>query len=266
MALNLDAYPPKVKAQQIKLGQQFGSQDTLAQAQQTLDSYAKHGAALGPRFAAADALRLADARDLLITAGVGREVVRGQKKVTSKAYVDAVKDGQAERLDARALVEALKDDLEEAGNEAAAAIISAALKQTQVASDEAEALAKQLDVLKGALENTEVATAAAGRGGPAAVTELTTAATKLRAADQADAGVQGTPAETQKLDQIDGIIVRLVRRARRAAIAAGRKKGDEALADAFKLDKLYQSRAPASSRGEEDGEDEGDADTEPPQK
>lgn len=266
MAIDLNSYPAKVKAEQIKLGQQFGSEDTLAQAQQTLDSYTKHGAALAPTFTAADALNLADARDLLITAGVGREAARGQKKVTSTAYVNAVKGGQAERLDGRALLEGVHEDLDSAGNEAAANIVAATLKQTKVGSDEAEALAKQLDTLRATLENPAVAPAAVGRGGPAAVTALTTAAAKLRAADQADAGVQGTPAETQRLDQIDGIIVRLVRRARKAAIAAGRKKGDEALADAFKLDKLYQSRAPASSRGEEDGEGEGDVETVPPQK
>jgi hypothetical protein len=83
VALDLEAFPAAVRATQIRLGEQFGSQDTLDQANQTLTGYAAYGAALaGAGFVAPDAERLTEARDLLMDAGVGRETARGQKKVT----------------------------------------------------------------------------------------------------------------------------------------------------------------------------------------
>jgi hypothetical protein len=96
MPIDLNAVPAATRSKQIRLGQQFGSQDTLDQANQTLHAYAVHGVTLAPYgFTTLDAERLADARDLLLAAGVGRQTARGQKKVTSQAYADAVKAGQA---------------------------------------------------------------------------------------------------------------------------------------------------------------------------
>ena len=257
MPLDLNAFPPVVRAKQIRLGEQFGSRDTLAQANQTITAYLAYGASLKGGFIGGDNQRLTDARDLLVEAGVGREAARGDKKVTSRAYTDAVKSAQAARLTARSILTGLHDDFDESADPAApdtSRVIGTALKQTAIASDEAEPLAKQLDALANTLKLPSVAPTAAGREGPAAVLELTAAAAALRKADQDDAGVRGTPAETQRLDQIDGIIVRLVRRARKEALAVSRATGNPALAEAFKLDKLYQSRAPSSR--EDDGEEE----------
>jgi len=255
--LDLNAFPPAARAKQIRLGEQFGSRDTLAQANQTLTAYTAHGAALKGGFIAADAQRLTDARDLLVDAGVGRDAARGEKKVTSQAYTDAVTSGQAVRLTTRSILTALRDDLEEsaeAGASESLRMIGATLKQAATGSDEAEPLAKQLDAIANTLKHPAVAPAAATREGPAAEIALNAAAAALRKADQDDAGVRGTPAETQRLDQIDGIIVRLVRRARKESLAVARATGNPSLAEAFKLDKLYQSRAPSGR--EEDGEEE----------
>ncbi|MBK9262007.1 MAG: hypothetical protein IPM54_19660 [Polyangiaceae bacterium] len=46
MALDLKALAPEARAAFIKDGEQFGSADTLAQANQTLNAYAAHGAKL----------------------------------------------------------------------------------------------------------------------------------------------------------------------------------------------------------------------------
>lgn len=267
MSLDLNSFPPAVRAKQIRLGEQFGSRDTLAQANQTLAAYAAHGSQLKGGFSAKDAARLAEVRDMLCDAGVGRDTVRGGKKVTSQAYADAVRNGQAARLTARSILTAVQDDLEESADPVApegVRVVKATLKQTATGTDEAEPLAKQLDTLSSALQHGAVAPAAADREGPDAVTKLGTAATALRQADQDDAGVRGTPVETQRLDQLDGIIVRLVRRARKHALAVGRETGNPALAEAFKLDKLYQSRAPSGREedGEDDGEGEGESTTE----
>jgi len=270
MPIDLNAVPAATRSKQIRLGQQFGSQDTLDQANQTLHAYAVHGVALTPYgFTTLDAERLADARDLLLADGVGRQTARGQKKVTSQAYADAVKAGQAARLSARSILTGVEEDIEESaapGAEDAARLIAAALRTTRAGSDQAEKLAQQLDQLASTLQHAAVAPVAASRGGADAIARLTAASAALRKADQDDATVRGTPAETQRLDQIDGIIVRLARRARHAALAAARATGDAALVEAFKLDKLYQSRAPSSAAGEDldpeadDAPDETEAD------
>jgi len=243
MALDLDAFPPAVKLQQIKLGEEFGSRDTLDQANQTLNAHGKYGAKLaGHGFQAPDAQRLTDARDLLIAAGVGRDAAKGEKKTTSAAYTSAMTRGQTARLSARSILEAVKGDLEELGQDAPAKPVDVVLKQTSLAGEHAEALATQLDLLRAKLQDPTLATYVTARSGNDAAQKATDAAAALRAADQADTGARGTPAETERLDQLDGIIVRLVRRARNAAVAAGRALGEPSLAEEFKLDKLYQSR------------------------
>lgn len=246
MLLDLNAFPAPVRAQQIQIGQQFGSKDTLDQANQTLKAYAVGGEALaGFGFTVADAERLAAARALLIDAGVGRETARGQKKVTSRTYTEALTAAQAARLSARVILAGAEADLEESatsGDEEAARIVGTVLRQTRVAGDRAESLAQQLDQIASALQHKAVEGIAKPRGGAEAVARLTATAAALRKADQDDAGIRGTHAETQRLHQIDGIIVRLVRRARKAALAVARATANPALAEEFRLEKLYQSR------------------------
>ena len=69
----------------IALGEEFGSQDTLAQANQTLGAYQKHAATLKSYgFTAAHATELEGARDGLSNAGIGRESAKGKKKVNGQ--------------------------------------------------------------------------------------------------------------------------------------------------------------------------------------
>ena len=259
MALDLDAFPAKVRLKQINLGRGFGSEDTLAQANQTLLAHGKYAAAVAADgFVAADATRLAEARDGLIDAGVGREAARGDKKTTGKTYVAAMNAGQTARLSARSILEAARDDLEEAGDEATADKVTTLLATTKASPDLAEPMAAQLDLLRAKLEDAAVKAKSDGRGGVEAAAKLLAAAAALRTADGNSTGGPGTPAETQKLDQLDGIIIGLVRKARKAGIAAGKRLGDPALAAAFKLDKLYAGRGGKGDEGdgEEDGEGE----------
>jgi len=264
MAIDLNAFPAALRLKQIKLGEQFGSKDTLDQANQTLAALARHAAALaGQGFIDAGTEGLTDARDLLVDAGVGREAAKGQKKITSQGYVDALSAGQAVRMKARSILGNVQDDLEESvAPEApdAARAVAIALKQTIVARDDAEGLAKQLDRLAETLALAAVSPVAQARGGAAALDALDNAAKSLRKADQDDAGVRGTPAETQRLDQIDGIIVHLTRRARKAALAAAKELGTPALAAEFKLDKLYRSRNAGSPQDTEEHDGEADDD------
>jgi hypothetical protein len=258
MKIDLDKIPQPLRGKLIKLGEQFSSQDTLDQANQTLSAYKTNADALkGSGFAPQHAKELEAARDGLVEAGVGRQEARGRKKVTGKAYVDAMNGAQSARVNARAVLMGVKEDLEGSADAGAPAVerdVEAVLKQTRVAPDKAEPLAQQLAQLAGALKNKEIAAAATDQGGPEALAAAEGAIAALRKADQEDVGGRGTPVETETLDLLDGIIVRHVRRARRAAEAAARRLGNPALVEAFRLDKLYRSRAggpPAEEPAEE---------------
>ncbi|MBK9264689.1 MAG: hypothetical protein IPM54_33515 [Polyangiaceae bacterium] len=243
MALDLTALAPEARAAFIKVGERFGSDDTLAQANQTLNAYAVHGAKLGDYgFGSADAAELQDARDGLIAAGVGREAKRTSKKIDTAAHSAAMRDGQGTRLRARSVLGGAKRALLALGNIAPVQKIEALLEGDSVVADDAEGLAKQLDALQGMLKEQAIADAAKDRGGPKVVTDLAADAQALRDAAKAKAEPRGTPVETETLDLIDGIIVSLVRMAREAAEAAARESSEPAMVTAFELSALYKRR------------------------
>jgi len=248
MALDLDKIAPKARAELIKLGKRYSSDDTLAQAEQTVSGLDKHSDKLAPMgFNDHDTQRLKDARQALIDAGVGREAARTGKKVTNKAYDGAMKTGKAKRTRARSVLSSCKRVLHEHDETDAMNAIDAVLDQTGTAPDDASKLATQLDAYVSALSRADVAKVAKTRGGPALLPELGACAAQLRAVSQDAATVQGTPAETSKLDLIDGIIIGLARDARKAAQAASKELGDPAILAAFELTKLY-----APSKGKKD--------------
>jgi len=245
MPLDLSTLSPKARSAYILIGRHWSSEDTLAQADKTLNAHGKYGglvAKLG--FPGKDALRLADARDELVAAGVQRAEVRGGKKVTSTAYLAALEAGRDARKGARAILEATRNALHESTTpeaEAGVTRIDAALSQTRSADDD-DKIAQQLDVLRGALSDPNVAAEADERGGADAVPELKIAAANLRAAAAARPGTRGTPAETETLDVIDGIIVTLARSALKAARVAAKRQGMPAIVSAFELSALYPPR------------------------
>ncbi len=261
MSIDPNKIPKSRRLTLIRLGEQFGSQDTLDQANQTLAAYDKHAALLKTSgFGAKHAAELTDARNGLVDAGVGREMAKGKKKVTGEAYIQAFAQGTTARFQARAVLAGVKEDLEAseaAGSPEALAAVATVLRQTRAAARNAEPLAQQLTLLLDALTGELVATTAADQGGPEVKADLSASITALRKADQEDVGVRGTPVETETLDLLDGIIIQQVRRARRAALAASRRLGNPALVEAFKLDKLYRSRgsAPAEEDDADDVED-----------
>jgi hypothetical protein len=251
MPLDLSVLAPDARASYIRLGRQWSSTDTLAQANQTLIAFAKHGADIAKHgFVAKDGQRLQDARDALVQAGVDRSDARGDKKVTGATYVESVATGKAVRDSARAILQGTRATLLDTGGTGAQAgvkTIDAALQQTRAADDDAEKLATQLDLLRGALSDANVTTEASGRGGTEAVADLKAAADALRAASAAHAGTPGTAAETEQLDVLDGIIVTLARNARKAGRAAAKRLGKPAIAADFELTKLYSPRHDATS-------------------
>ena len=244
MDLDLSAIPSDVRAAFIKDGARFGSEDTLAQANQTLNAFALHGAKLNDYgFGAADAEELQDARDALITAGVGREAKRTHKKLDTVAYAAAIRDAQGSRLRARAVLKGAKRNLTLAGKTEAAQKIEVVLHRDSDAADDAEGLAQQLDALQALLKDSVIYGVAKNRGGSKVLPELEAHAEALREAAKTKAAPLGTPVETEKLDLLDGIIVSLARLAREAADAAARDLGEPALETAFELSAIYKKRA-----------------------
>ena len=246
MMLDLSNMSPKARAEYIRIGRQYGSTDTLAQANQTLTGLAKYASDLVRHgFSLGDGSRLEGARDGLEEAGVGRTEKLGIRKVTSHSYLDALAHGKAKREDARSILENGKRALSESNTataEAGVAVIKVALQQTRSAGADGDKLADQLEALCTALGDPHVAAELAGRGGPEAVSELQSAVGALRATSKDRAGAPGTPAETEQLNLLDGRIVGLARGARKAARAAAKRLGTPALVADFELTKLYGSR------------------------
>ncbi len=257
MPIDLSALSPEARAAYVRVGRQFGSPDTAAQANQTLKGLATHGAELVAHgFAPEDAVRLAEARDALVAAGADRLGAVGDKKITNATHSAALEDGKDQRDSARSILENTHRLLTETGGaagKAGTAVISAALQQTRSVGSDGEKLAEQLDVLGKALSDPSVAPTAANRGGPAAVIALGAQATALRAAVADRAGSPGTQAETEVLDVFDGIIVALARGARKAARAAAKRLGTPALKANFELTKLYGPRKAKAAKGGEAG-------------
>lgn len=256
MTLDLDKIPAATRKELIDVGRRFGSEDTLAQAEQTLSALEQYGAKLALwGFNDADRKRLEDARDGLMEAGVGREAARAGKKATNQAYADALKDGKAKRLRAHAVLSGARRALADQGDADAVRAIDAELAHASTAGTNASALAGQLDTLQKVLTVPAVAKAAKGRGGPEVVAALATSAAALRAVSQEAATGPGTPAATELLDLLDGIIVALARDARKAARAAAKEAAEPAMATAFELSKLYGSAKAKKDDGKaKDGE------------
>lgn len=244
MTLDLTTIAPAARAVLIADGMRFGSDDTLEQANQTLNAYALHGAKLVDYgFGAADAQDLQDVRDALIAAGVGRETKRTSKKVDTAALHAAMREAQGVRLRARSVLNGAQRILLLAGKTDEAQKITVLLERESVAAADAEGLAKQMDVLREALLDPTITNAAKDRGGAKAIADLQSNANELRDAAKVKAEPRGTPVETETLDLIDGLIVSLSRAAREAAEAAARDLSEPAIVTAFELTALYKRRA-----------------------
>jgi hypothetical protein len=254
MAIDLNAFPPDVKLALTAVGEEFGSDDTFAQATQTLQGLEKYADTVRLYgLPLSDGQRLQEARELLSEAGYGRNQAKSHKKTLGIGLDDANRAGRTARIRGRSILTSTKSVLAEQGKTEAATAAQTTLDVTADSDKTGEDLAKQLDHLADAIDpqkSPEAAAASADRGGPETLEPLRTTATTLRDAVKRKPTVRGTPEATQRLDQIDGIIIDICRRGRDAAEAASKDKGDPAILKAFKLDKLYASRAGAAKKEE----------------
>jgi hypothetical protein len=243
MALDLTTLTPQEWSTYLRIGRQYSKAPLQANA--TLEALDTHAAGLVDHgFTAEEAQALVDARDLRITAGVGRTEKLGEKTLSSKTYAAAVDEGKSTRLQARSVVSSTLVVLRKQGEEDAARALDVVLGQTRVAPKDPEKLAIQLDLLAAALADPKAAKAAKARGGPAAKVRLANAAPALRDAQKERQG-KGTPYTTEQIHVINGIIVTLARQANAAARAAARALKKPTLAKAFALAQLYTKKPSA---------------------
>lgn len=244
MSVDLSSLSPKARASYIRIGRRYGSGETLAQADRTitaLGSYAVHLVAHG--FGPADVQRLEDVQASLVAAGVSRAGAKQQKGVHSTTFGATMSAARTCRQSVRSVLTSVRRDLDEAGGaESTVTTIDTALKQTRVAPGDPRQLAEQLEVLRDLLMTPAVAAAATDRGGPDVVTSAEELSVALRAQAAGRSG-PGTPEATETLDVLDGMAVTLARSAFKAARAAARKLGMPAMAKAFDLAELRESRS-----------------------
>lgn len=254
MAIDVSTLSPQARADYIRIGRHFGSSDTLAQANATLQALDVHGDLLVRfGFSQSDRRLLAEARDELEAAGVARSFAEAGKTTNNQTYFDAMRDGKQARLVARSVLANVERELyqrNDSGNETVITEIRTVLGKTQSAGADDEALARQLELLAQVLRNPVVMEAGADRGVRQSLEDVTTAIGRIRSAAHVRVTKPGTPAETERLDLIDGLIVSLARSARRAARLAAAHHGSPALAKAFELSKLYPWRSKSKSTNE----------------
>ena len=237
MTIELMTLPLDVKARMAAIGRQFGSVDTLAQAEDALAACDKYGSLLADHgFVANDIERLSAARQALRQLGVGSDAPVSARKQTSLRYVRALRDGKTLRLRARSILHIVMQRLADTGDgiqiEASRAV-SSALEQTGSSRGDPLLLASQLDQLRAILTMARVERAVSDRGGPALVPLLVETADRLHATVR-----EPRPSDTNPIDVIDGIIVELVRDARRASRSASRTLSRPEIAAAFELVRL----------------------------
>lgn len=251
MAFDISVISPQARADYIRVGRNWGSKDTLAQANDTLQALTRYGSELVLfGFAAEDGKTLALVRDALQEATLGRFYAEASKKATSKAYLDAMRAGKNARLAARSVlsnVERILRDKAVPAHEGSLRGLGLALMKTQSAGADDHKLLEQLEILAECLRDSVIRDEAATRGGPESLREIEAAIVNIRDWAQSRTIKRGTPAETEMLDLLDGIIVSLARSARRAARIAAVRAGSPALAKAFELSRLYTTRSQSSS-------------------
>lgn len=244
MSLDLSSIPPEARLDFIRIGRRWNSESTLAQANDTLNALGTFGALLADQgFSAEDALRLAAARNALekkLRDAAKSGVV--PRKVTSRAYLDAMHEGKRVRNLARTILVSVEDLFAKRRGAAAESVrrqLSIVLGQTQSAGADDGALLQQLELLQEALRDPVIGVEAVSRGGLFALREIERAIVKLRAVAEPTLTVSQELSEADERDLLDGLIVHLVRAARRAARIAANWTNNPELAKAFELNRLY---------------------------
>lgn len=260
MALDLSKLSAEAKAEYIKTGEHFASENTLAQAIQTLAALKTYGPKLKQYgFTARNAQRLLDAKTELELSGIQPTDNRDQQKTNNTLLQDAFKRGKSLRKRARAVIEGVRNDVQEIDLKLAtdfSAHLNTLLLKTSAAGQKPRPFTIQLQLIHDGLQApalpqdpnaqdhdalAQIQETLTERDVDLLKADLQAAIAEiLLALDKATPSARRT-SNAQHLDLVDGIIVELTRLARKSAIAASEALGDPLLAQHFELNKLYNT-------------------------
>lgn len=144
MTINLDTIAPQHKLELISSGEEFGSEDTYAQATQTGQGFKKYGDNLKLYgIPLSDALRLSEAQAMLYDAGFGRNLAKTKRRTLVMSLDDAAKNARTARLRGRAVSSTARAELAAGGHVQLVIQIDEVIKSTADSETEGEDLAKQ---------------------------------------------------------------------------------------------------------------------------
>lgn len=257
MLIDRNTIAPAAQVHYIRIGKAFGSDDTLAQLDRTLDGVKKYRDLMAAKgFTLTHETLATNVRESLIAAGVVRAETRTGRKVTNAALLKAMSAAKGARFAAHSALDGARILLSMEGN-SVVLDIDKALHDTRSAGADAEELERQLRQLANVCAK-EAVRAKLGDNAATLDAQLTTCIAALSTAREQKTGARGTPAETEYLDLLDGLAVELVRLARKAARAVARDLGQEAVATDLDLRELYKSTSRSAGDEEEGGGGGGD--------
>jgi hypothetical protein len=247
MSVDIDALAPTARKRYLGIGRRYITACVLAQADKTMRGLAKYGPLLVEHgFGAEDGQDLAEVTGALRLQDTGSAQAVGMRKMTSQTSSETLEKGKLGRRSARSILRATMRVLGEQSNEAAAALVLAVLTETKTLPSNAM-LPRQIAMLLEVLGEPVVAAVAQGRGGPSAVTRLTSLQGALIEALGDRAEQSPTTSANERRDTLDGLVVTLCRQAYTAAQLASRALGQPSIEVEFELTHLTPSRhgAPA---------------------
>jgi hypothetical protein len=238
MEWNTDDLAPQSRERYVALGQRYGSESVLAQADKALHGRAQHAAVLRVNgFGDEEWQLLAWGRDALAAQCTRRDLAAMARKVGAQRHVDVRRDARRVRLSSRTMLQIAMSRLLDGGASEAAVQVQTALQQTRRLSS-VKALPVHLQILLAAMRRPEVAAILASRGGPEAEQRIEHAYDELRASMEERASHTPVTAEAEQRTLLAGLIVALVRSANDAARLAARSLGMPSIAAEFKLTHL----------------------------
>jgi hypothetical protein len=250
MSSDIDNLPPEVREQCLVLGERYTSEQTLAQADMTLQGLSVHGADLVDYgFALEQGQELAGHRDELRSQEAEHALAESARKNTAATYDDTREQGRLARLRARTVIaQAITKQLELKDAETARAMRSVLQQTSRLRSD--KQLRVHLDTLHDALSNPATAKVLVDRGGPATLLQVDDVRKAFDEVLRARAGKTLVTAASERRDILDGKIVLLARAAYAAARLLARSRKQPSIAAAFKLVHLRPSRGSRASAPE----------------
>ncbi|HEY8428842.1 MAG TPA: hypothetical protein VIL20_10725 [Sandaracinaceae bacterium] len=232
---------PEARAQAIKIGEDFGSDDVLAQLDVSILNADKHAASLSSfGWPATQTQKLRDLRAMIRAALVQRAAAKAAKKVTNAALRQAVSEGKIARSAARGALNTARNELFEKGKLELVNRIDALLAVTASSGAKPTPLAEQLGNLGELLTHPEVVSIL-GDSAASIQNRVSTALTGLEVAIESKDRPHGTPPETEDVNLLDGLAVIALRALRKVARTAARAEGRPEIAAAFELNHLYRT-------------------------